>query len=214
MIKPMLFLRILIPSKITHFMGLHLTKARWILAAIFFTAMVFVFAHHVQFMLAKLALLGMFMPLGFLLLYCFMSVFCLPTTPLVLAGGALFGPVMGVLLNVLSATLGAVCGFCISRYLRPDTYRLRANMRIQRLITQIESKEWQSVALLRLTPFIPYNLVNYSLGLTRIKFSSYLWATLIFLIPSKIVVTCCGYYGINVLDHKIVQLTHDVGFKN
>ncbi len=210
----MLFLRTLMPSKIIDVMSVRLTKARWLLAVIFFTAIFFVFAHHLQFMLAKLALLGMFMPLGFLLLYCFMSVFCLPTTFLVLAGGALFGPVMGVFMNVSGATLGAMCGFCISRYLRTDAYTLGANMRIQKLVTQIERKGWQSVALLRLTPFIPYNLVNYGLGLTRIKFSSYLLGTLIFLIPSKIVVTCCGYYGIHFLDHKIVQFTHDVGFKN
>ena len=66
---------------------------------------------------------------------------------------------------------------------------------------QIERKGWKSVALLRLTPAIPYNLVNYSLGLTRIKFKPYLIATMIFLIPSKIVITYCGYYGINNFDY-------------
>lgn len=179
--------------------------------AISFVAIAYVFTCHLQFIVAKLDSFGIFAPLGFLLLYCLMSIFCLPTVLLVLAGGALFGPVIGVLLNLLGATLGAACGFCISRYLRPNKYTFIGNIRIQQLIMQIERKGWKSVALLRLTPAIPYNLVNYSLGLTRIKFKPYLIATMIFLIPSKIVITYCGYYGINIFDYtRVDHFLHEI----
>lgn len=187
-------------SRVTCTLSIFLMKFRWLLMAISFVAIAYFFTCHLQFIVAKLDSFGIFAPLGFLLLYCLTSIFCLPTVLLVLAGGALFGPVLGVLLNLLGATLGAACGFCISRYLRPNKHTFIRSIRIQQLIVQVERKGWKSVALLRLTPAIPYNLVNYSLGLTRIKFKPYLIATMIFLIPSKIVITYCGYYGINIFD--------------
>jgi len=129
-----------------------------------------------------------------------MSILCLPIVPLVLAGGALFGPVTGTLLSLFCSALGATLGFCISRYFKPDEYKIAENSRVMKLILQVERQGWKSVAMLRLTPAIPYNLVNYGLGLTCIKFSHYLIATIIFIIPNKIIVTCCGYYGVNVFD--------------
>ena len=123
-----------------------------------------------------------------------------------LAGGALFGPSLGTLLNLLGATLGATCSFLIGRYFVPVKFTIVENVRVQKLITQIELQGWKSVALLRLTPAIPYNLVNYAMGLTRIKFSHYLIATFVFLIPSKIIVTYCGYYGISFFDYFISKL--------
>lgn len=119
---------------------------------------------------------------------------------LVLAGGALFGPILGTLLNLLGATLGATCGFLISRYFVPVKFTAVENVRVQKLIVMIERQGWRSVALLRLTPAIPYNLVNYAMGLTRIKFSHYLIATTVFLIPSKIIITYCGYYGVSLFN--------------
>ncbi|PJD91599.1 MAG: hypothetical protein CK424_06115 [Legionella sp.] len=192
-------------NDLTRFLWFFKTKIRWIVASIFFVVLAYVFAGNLPFMLRKLAFLGILAPVGFLVLHCFASIFCLPGVLLVLAGGVLFGPMMGTILNVLGATLGAACGFSISRYLRPHTYRLPEHSRMQKWVMQIEHKGWQSVALLRLTPFIPYNLVNYSLGLTRIKFSTYLIATMIFITPNKALVTCCGYYGVTMFDGARVQ---------
>ncbi len=182
-------------------------NARWILLFIAFVGIAYLLQCNFQLMLGKLHSLGMFAPFVFLALYCLASVFFLPTILLVLAGGALFGLVAGTLLNLLGATMGAVCGFCISRYLTPHKSSVIRNVRMDKWMSQVERRGWKAVALLRLTPAIPYNLINYGLGLTRIKFSHYLMATTIFLIPNKIIVTYCGYYGINVLERmKIMYL--------
>lgn len=175
-------------------------KFRWILIMMAFVVAAYVFQRNLPFIISKLDSFGVFGPFMFLLLYCLISILCLPTVILVLAGGALFGPFVGTLLNLLGATLGAACSFWISRYMKPDKSIVR-NIHIKKLIMQVERQGWKSVALLRLTPAIPYNLVNYGFGLTRIKFSHYLIATIIFLIPYKIVVTYCGYYGVNVFDY-------------
>lgn len=145
--------------------------------------------------------LGVIAPIFFLLLYCLATILLLPTLMLTLAGGALFGPVIGTLFNLLGATLGAVCAFFISRYLAFDWVSAQNNVRLRKLITGVEGRGWQFVALLRLVPIIPFNLVNYGLGITRIKFSHYLITTIIFLIPAEILFTYCGFAGSDILIH-------------
>ena len=145
--------------------------------------------------------LGNMAPVFFLLLYCFATIFFLPTLLLTLAGGALFGPVTGTMFNLLGATLGAACAFCISRYFLCDWLAAKKNVRINNLINGVERGGWQFVALLRLIPIIPFNIVNYGLGITHITFRSYLATTIVFLIPTEIISTYCGYAGMDLLTH-------------
>jgi uncharacterized membrane protein YdjX (TVP38/TMEM64 family) len=116
-----------------------------------------------------------------------------------LAGGAFFGPVMGTLFNLLGATLGAALSFLISRHLIRDWVAKKRNPKVNHLIQGVEKKGWVFVAFLRLVPIIPFHLVNYSLGITQIKFRPYLITTFIFLIPAEIVYTYCGYIGMDAL---------------
>lgn len=143
--------------------------------------------------------LGIIAPFFFLILYCFATLLFLPTMVLTLAGGAIFGPVLGTLFSLMGATIGASCAFLISRYLIFDRLKVKSNVRMQKMIKGVEHKGWQFVALLRIVPIIPFNIVNYGLGLTRIKFSHYLLTTLIFLIPTEIISTYCGYAGMDML---------------
>jgi len=143
--------------------------------------------------------LGWFAPLLFLIIYCFATIMFLPTMVLTLAGGALFGPFLGTLVNLLSATSGAAFSFLITRHLGYDWFSQRKGKRLRKLIAAVEQRGWMSVAFLRLVPIVPYNLVNYGLGLTAIKFRSYLITTFIFLIPAEIVYTYFGYAGMEAL---------------
>ncbi|WP_133128934.1 TVP38/TMEM64 family protein [Legionella nagasakiensis] len=145
--------------------------------------------------------LGFIAPLIFLLLYCFATLSFLPTMVLTLAGGILFGPILGTLFNLIGATLGASCAFFISRHFAFDWLANKQNKPINKLITGVERWGWQFIALLRIVPIVPFSLVNYGLGLTRIKFSHYFMTTIIFLIPTEIVSTYCGYAGMDMLIH-------------
>ena len=161
----------------------------------------YLFQHNAPAIINWTNTLGLIAPVFFLLLYCLATILFLPTMVLTLAGGALFGPVVGTLFNLLGATLGAACAFCISRYLAFDWLASKKNVRLTKLIAGVEGRGWQFVALLRLIPIIPFNLVNYGLGVTRIKFSHYLITTIIFLIPAEIFFTYCGYAGMDYLVH-------------
>ena len=59
--------------------------------------------------------LGVWAPLGYILLYTIATVFVLPSTPLNLLGGALFGPWLGTVWSSIGAMLAAIATFTFTR---------------------------------------------------------------------------------------------------
>ncbi len=138
---------------------------------------------------------GAVAPLLFILTYALAAVLFLPGLVVTLAGGALFGPVLGTFYNLTGATLGATLAFLVARYLASDWVTQKAGGRIKRLINGVEGEGWRFVAFVRLVPLFPYNLLNYALGLTRIRLVEYVVATYIFMLPASIAYTYLGYAG-------------------
>ncbi len=138
---------------------------------------------------------GVLAPLLFMAVYALGAVLFLPGTVLTLAGGALFGPVLGTFYNLTGATLGAALAFLVSRYLASDWVAGRTGGRLKQLINGVESEGWRFVAFVRLVPLFPFNLLNYALGLTRIRFSHYVLATYLCMLPGAFAYTYLGYAG-------------------
>ena len=134
-------------------------------------------------------------PLLFMLVYALAAVLFLPGSVLTLAGGALFGPVLGTFYNLTGATLGATLAFLIARYLASDWVAARAGGRVKQLINGVEGEGWRFVAFVRLVPLFPFNLLNYALGLTRLRLLPYVIATYLFMLPGAIAYTYLGYAG-------------------
>jgi len=134
-------------------------------------------------------------PLIFVLVYAVGAVLFLPGSVLTLAGGALFGPVLGTVYNLTGATLGATLAFVVSRYVASDWVARRSGRRLKQLIAGVEREGWRFVAFTRLVPLFPFNLLNYALGLTRIKLSHYVVATFICMLPGALAYTYLGYAG-------------------
>ena len=134
-------------------------------------------------------------PVIFMLIYIAGTVFFLPGSVLTLLGGALFGPVMGTFYNLTAATIGAILAFLIARYLASDWVAHKTGGRVKQLISGVENEGWRFVAFVRLVPLFPFNLLNYALGLTRIKFLHYSITTYIAMLPGAIAYTYLGYIG-------------------
>lgn len=134
-------------------------------------------------------------PLLFMLVYALAAVLFLPGSVLTLAGGALFGPVFGTVYNLVGATVGATLAFLIARYLASDWVAEKAGGRVKQLINGVEGEGWRFVAFVRLVPLFPFNLLNYALGLTRLKLSHYIMATFLFMLPAAVAFTYLGYAG-------------------
>lgn len=134
-------------------------------------------------------------PIVFMLIYIIGTVFFLPGSVLTLAGGALFGPVYGTFYNLTGATIGAMISFIAARYLAHDWVEKKTGGRMKQLKQGVEGEGWKFVAFVRLVPLFPFNLLNYALGLTKIKFSHYSIATYIFMLPGALAYTYLGYAG-------------------
>lgn len=142
-----------------------------------------------------LPMLGIWAPIGFIALYALGTIAFLPGSLFALAGGALFGPIWGTLLNLTGATLGAALAFLTARYIAGDFVALKARGHLKRLIDGVEAEGWRFVALVRLVPLFPFNLTNYALGLTRIGFVPYVVTSLVCMLPGAIAYTWLGYAG-------------------
>ena len=137
--------------------------------------------------------LGIWAPVGFVVLYAVTTVALVPGGIFDLVGGAVFGPVFGSALDLLGGTLGASLAFLVARYIARDWAQAKAGPRLQNVMRSVDEEGWRFVAFVRLVPVIPYNIANYLLGVTRIPFPHYVLATLVFMTPSTVAYTWLGH---------------------
>src|SRR5260370_18838072 len=137
--------------------------------------------------------LGIWGPVVFILGYAAATVAFAPGAVLTLAAGALFGLVYGTVYTLAGGTLGASLAFLVSRYVarRAVEHRIAANPRFQAIDRAVGREGFKIVALLRLSPVFPFNLLNYALGLTRVRFLDYFAASAAMLPGTLLYV----YYG-------------------
>lgn len=138
---------------------------------------------------------GIWAPLGFVAIYATGTVLFFSGALLSLAGGALFGPVWGTVWNLLGATLGATIAFLLARGIAGAWVAQRLGGRLRRLVDGVSAEGWRFVALMRLVPLVPFNLLNYALGLTSISLPVYVLASLVCMLPGAIAYTWLGYAG-------------------
>lgn len=129
----------------------------------------------------------------FCVLYCVASLLFLPIVPIILAGGAIYGLYLGIVINLVSATLSALLAFMLSRYIGIEWLPKRIQQQIHTWSQKIDAYGWKSLAFFRLLPFIPCAIVNYGFGFTAIKTRSFMLISFIFFIPYKIIETYFGY---------------------
>jgi uncharacterized membrane protein YdjX (TVP38/TMEM64 family)/rhodanese-related sulfurtransferase len=139
--------------------------------------------------------LGPWGPAAHVVVFALATVLFAPGVLFALAGGVLFGPVWGTVLNLAGATLGATAAFLVARYVAVDWARRKAGARLDRLIKGVEAEGWRFVALMRLVPLVPFNLLNYALGLTRIPVGIYVPTSAVCMAPGALAYTWLGHAG-------------------
>ena len=139
--------------------------------------------------------LGVWAPAGFVVIYAAGTVVFFSGALLSLAGGALFGPVWGTIWNLLGAMLGATIAFLLARSIAGEWVAHRLGERLRRLIDGVTSEGWRFVALMRLVPLVPFNLLNYALGLTGISLRAYVLTSAVCMLPGAVAYTWLGYAG-------------------
>jgi uncharacterized membrane protein YdjX (TVP38/TMEM64 family) len=144
---------------------------------------------------AQLAQLGAWGPLALIALWLIAPLLFVPGAPITLAAGALFGPLLGAAYSLVGATGGATLAFLLARHAGADWVERRAKGRLGQLKAGVEAEGWRFVAFVRLVPLFPFNLLNYALGLTRIRLAEYVLATLLCMIPGAAGYAWLGHAG-------------------
>ena len=129
---------------------------------------------------AHIQSLGPAAPLAFIAIYALAVVALIPASLLTIAGGAVFGLIRGVIYALIGATLGSTAAFLLGRYVarRLVAKRLAAMPRFQAIEQAVSARGRRIVFLLRLSPLIPFNFLNYALGLTTISVWDFIVASL------------------------------------
>jgi len=130
---------------------------------------------------------------SFLVLYAVAAFAALPTLPLNLAAGLLWGPWIGGVLSAGGSTLGATVAFYSARQVFGRLLARRCSSRmVTWLQNEFEEKGWRSIAFLRLNPIFPTGVLNYLIGLTSIDGKTYVVSTFVFLLPPSVTVALIG----------------------
>jgi uncharacterized membrane protein YdjX (TVP38/TMEM64 family) len=140
--------------------------------------------------------LGAWAPVVFMAGYAVATVAFIPGSVLTLASGALFGLVWGTVYAWTGATVGAGGAFLVARYAARGWVekKLEGKPAFAHLDESIEKDGGKIVALLRLAPVFPFVLLNYALGLTKVRFWHYMVASLA-MIPGTLLYVYYGHVG-------------------
>lgn len=124
--------------------------------------------------------LGPVAPAAFILIYAVAVVALVPASLLTVAGGAVFGLMRGVVFALIGSTLGSTAAFLLGRHVarRLVSKRLAAMPRFGAIERAVSLRGRRIVFLLRLSPVVPFNVLNYALGLTTISAWDFITASL------------------------------------
>jgi uncharacterized membrane protein YdjX (TVP38/TMEM64 family) len=131
----------------------------------------------------RLRAAGSLAPLVFVLVMAATVVLPVPTFPLDVLAGQIFGPVLGTLYAVIGATLGAAFSFLLARWLGRDVVAgfLKGHINFcqqcsDRLLTKV-------VFLARLVPAVSFDVVSYGAGLTKMSLARFAVASFLGMLP-------------------------------
>jgi uncharacterized membrane protein YdjX (TVP38/TMEM64 family) len=141
--------------------------------------------------------LGMWGPIVFAIIYVVAALLLVPAWPFTLVAGAVFGLLWGAVLASIAATTTAGLAFLIARYLaRARVERFAQRHRTFAAIDKaVELGGWKIIALLRLSPAVPFSIGNYLYGLTPVRFCPYLTASWVAMLPGTFLYVYLGYVG-------------------
>nr|WP_313887117.1 TVP38/TMEM64 family protein [Nodosilinea sp. FACHB-141] len=137
--------------------------------------------------------LGAIAPLVFILLYVVITVAFVPASIVTLGAGVVFGVLKGSALVFVGAMLGATAAFLVGRYVARGwvASKIANNPRFRAVDDAIARDGRKIILLLRLSPGFPFNLLNYSLGISQISLKDYVVGT-VGILPGTIMYVYLG----------------------
>ena len=126
-------------------------------------------------------------------IYCLLVSLALPAAGVLsIAGGALLGTICATLCVCIAATIGATISFFMARYILRDIIEHRYGSWVEYLNSELIKHGYNYMLMLRLFPVTPFFIINPIAGLTRLPVWTFIWTTMIGILPGTIVFTAAG----------------------
>ena len=115
-----------------------------------------------------------------------------PIAPLSLTAGLAFDAAWGALYLMIAAMIGTSCTFFISRFFGRALAEKALKGKFKDLDEKLERNGFMTILFFRVVPLVPYEVLNYASGLSKIKFKDYSLATFLGLIPGVVIAAFFG----------------------
>lgn len=125
----------------------------------------------------------------------------IPSEALLIFSGAIGIEIMDIVIfGGLGTIIGAVIAFYIARKGgKPIITKLMGKKWIGRVDSWVEKNGTKAILLTRLIPIIPFDLISYMSGITKLKFRNYLFATVVGAFPRVLMLALIGFYAKGLL---------------
>lgn len=148
---------------------------------------------HPDFFRSWLSQFGVWAPFLYAILYAANTVTLLPPIGVLsLTAGLAFGPVVGFLAIMAGAMIGTSATFWIGRRLGREFVERKLKGRLESLNENLSSKGFATILFFRLVPIVPYEMLNYASGLSKIRFRDYSLASLLGFLPGAAIAAWFG----------------------
>jgi uncharacterized membrane protein YdjX (TVP38/TMEM64 family) len=131
-------------------------------------------------------------PIVFIVLSTVLGCLMAPGPLLAGAAGLLFGTALGTPVALIAATTTAVAELLIGRYLAGPEISAMLPERLRRVDDFMDRRGFWAVFYIRLAPAIPYHLVNYAAGLTRLRVRDMALGTMVGAVPRTFAYVALG----------------------
>jgi uncharacterized membrane protein YdjX (TVP38/TMEM64 family) len=183
-----------------------MNKKRWLLIAIVIFIVLFT-SHHkgmytdftVEGIKNYVLSFGVFAPIAYIVMFTLVPLTLFPDSLLALAGGMVFGLFWGALYTLIGAICGGTLAFYISRSFGRSLVEKLAKHKAQWFEDGVEKKGFLLILTLRLIPLIPFDIISYGAGLSKIKYRDFMAGTFLGIIPGVLIYVNLGDKALNVL---------------
>jgi pyruvate/2-oxoglutarate dehydrogenase complex dihydrolipoamide dehydrogenase (E3) component/uncharacterized membrane protein YdjX (TVP38/TMEM64 family) len=130
---------------------------------------------------------------AFLAVYVAVTALSLPGAVIMtLAGGAIFGLLVGTLVVSFASSIGATLAFLASRYVLRDSVKARFGTRLADVDRGIAKEGGFYLFTLRLVPLFPFFVINLLMGLTTMKAWTFYWVSQLGMLAGTVVYVNAG----------------------
>lgn len=147
---------------------------------------------------------GVFAPVIYILMFTLIPLTLFPDSILAIAGGVVFGLYWGTIYTIIGAAFGGTLSFYISRNFGRDVVEKLIKHKAQWFEDGAEKQGFLLILALRFIPLIPFDIISYGAGLSKIRYRDFITATVLGIIPGVLVYTNLGDKVIDIYSWKFI----------